>query len=116
MSDVRWRIELVKAGLLGLWKNDLKEKEKVTAIVNIHFIQSPLSPFLLLFNPEKRRGRFLIFYRSVQRFLSIRIITAPTTEIAMTMPTMPGTIYRSAVDACGGVGEAVAAGASVTDM
>ena len=56
MSDVRWRIELVKAGLLGLWKNDLKEKEKVTAIVNIHFIQSPL-----LFNPEKRRGKIFDF-------------------------------------------------------
>jgi hypothetical protein len=37
----------MKAGLLGLWMTDLKEKERVTdprLRIIIHFFQSPLSP------------------------------------------------------------------------
>jgi hypothetical protein len=88
-------------------------------MIIIHFIQSPLSPFSpirMILTPKKRGGDFCVRVLFGYRFLSIRIITAPTTAIAMTMPAMPGTKYRSAVDAGGGVGETVAAGASVTDM
>ena len=41
---------------------------------------------------------------------------APTTAIATIMPIIPGTKYRSAIDAGVGVGAGVAAGASSTPM
>ena len=39
---------------------------------------------------------------------------APTTDIATIMPIIPGTKYRSAIDAGIGVGSAVVSGACIT--
>jgi hypothetical protein len=50
----------VKEGLLGLWMTHLKEKERMTnpRLRNYHSISSRAlsAPFLLLFNPEKKKG------------------------------------------------------------
>ena len=50
----------------------------------------------------------------VQRFLSNRNSNRPTAMIAMIVPIENGRKYRSAAVAGGGVGSAVAAGASST--
>jgi len=52
----------------------------------------------------------------VYRVLSIRIITSPTTMIAIIIPIIPGRMYTSAVEAGIGVGSIVAARASSTLM
>ena len=53
---------------------------------------------------------------SVQRFLSNRNSNKPTAMIATIMPATAGTKYTSATLSGGGVGGAVAAGASSTFM
>jgi hypothetical protein len=118
MSDVRWRIELVKKGLLGLWKTDLKEKERMTdqRLRDYHSFypepSQPVSPMPMILTPKKEGGKFgllLVAYR----FLSIRMISSPIAMIATIVPIDIGRKYRSAADAGIGVGSAVAAGASL---
>ena len=101
-----------------------REKEMTysmtTAIAYHRFVQSPLSPILLLpmrlLPRKKRRGKIGCFLLDVQRLLSNRTSNAKTTTIATIMPVDTGMKYKSAADAGDSVGGAVAAGADSTLM
>ena len=72
--------------------------------------QSPLSPcyFSFVCDPERKWGKIVGFLRFAYRFLSIRMITKPTTTMATIMPSVAGSKYMSAVDGGIGVGSGVA--------
>jgi hypothetical protein len=63
-----------------------------------------------------KKGEREVAFFGAYRFLSIRIITSPTTTIAMIMPMVAGTKYMSATDAGVGVGAGVGSGADSTFM
>jgi hypothetical protein len=112
-------------GFAGALRNLNVNIGKESCCCKRNFTQSPLSPILPLpmrSIPRKRKGEDCFVVLCVlfvaYRFLSIRMISAPTTMMATIMPIDAGTMYWSATDAGGGVGVGVGdcTGASSTVM
>jgi hypothetical protein len=103
----------------ALEPNRRKEEKCKTSLVAttilLNFIQSRLSSVSTTKKTKKREGKYFPLVSPYGRFLRTKMMTVPTTTIAMIIPMIPGTKYRSATEAaCVGCGVGVAAASSTT--